>query len=50
MSCGTDMYPAISLAYESSEDIIMQKPPRTKKDKLVGIRTLINTYLTMGIF
>ena len=44
------MYPAISLAYEACEDIIMQKTPRTKDDSLVGLRMMLNTYLSMGFF
>ena len=46
---GTDMYPAISLAYEDAESDIMQRPPRNSKtDKLVTGRLLQMTYLQIG--
>jgi sodium/potassium-transporting ATPase subunit alpha len=47
---GTDMYPAISLAYETAENDIMQRPPRdSKQDKLVTGRLLQMTYLQIGM-
>jgi len=46
---GTDMVPAISLAYENAESDIMERKPRdSKHDKLVNSRlpyTLAFTYL-----
>ena len=35
---GTDMVPAISLAYEKAESDIMKRPPRTSSDRLVNER------------
>lgn len=44
---GTDMYPAISLAYETAESDIMSRVPRDPtKDKLVNPRLI---YLSYGI-
>ena len=37
---GTDMLPAISMAYEKPEADIMKRPPRTSKDRLVSVSTL----------
>ncbi|EGD78059.1 hydrogen/potassium-exchanging ATPase 4A [Salpingoeca rosetta] len=46
---GTDMVPAISLAYEGPESDIMMRPPRNPtKDRLVNIRLLCMTYLLIG--
>ena len=47
---GTDILPAVSLAYEETESFIMQKPPRNKDDHLVGAKMMINAYGTIGIF
>lgn len=47
---GTDMYPAISMAYEEAENDIMKRPPRDKNvDKLVTLKLLSYTYLQIGI-
>jgi len=47
---GTDMVPAISLAYETREADIMHRPPRsTKHNPLVDVRLLLFTYLHFGI-
>jgi magnesium-transporting ATPase (P-type) len=47
---GTDMYPAISMAYELAENDIMKRPPRDpKKDNLVTLKLLSYTYLQIGI-
>jgi magnesium-transporting ATPase (P-type) len=47
---GTDMYPAISMAYEQAENDIMKRPPRDpKKDNLVTLKLLSYTYLQIGI-
>ena len=35
---GTDMVPAISLAYEKAESDIMKRPPRQASDRLVNER------------
>ena len=47
---GTDMYPAISMAYEGPESDIMKRQPRdSKKDNLVGLKLLQYTYMQVGI-
>lgn len=47
---GTDMYPAISLAYEKAEnDIMLRRPRNAKTDKLVTYLLLSYTYLQIGI-
>jgi len=47
---GTDMVPAISLAYETREADIMRRPPRsTRHNPLVDVRLLLFTYLHFGI-
>eukprot|EP00020_Sapocribrum_chincoteaguense_P001214 CAMPEP_0170741412 /NCGR_PEP_ID=MMETSP0437-20130122/6204_1 /TAXON_ID=0 /ORGANISM="Sexangularia sp." /LENGTH=1136 /DNA_ID=CAMNT_0011079979 /DNA_START=126 /DNA_END=3536 /DNA_ORIENTATION=- len=47
---GTDMVPAISLAWEEAESDIMRRPPRNAKtDKLVTYRLLSFSYLQIGI-
>lgn len=47
---GTDMYPAISMAYEGPESDIMKRRPRNpKKDNLVTLKLLQYTYLQIGI-
>ncbi|XP_059140983.1 sodium/potassium-transporting ATPase subunit alpha-like [Physella acuta] len=46
---GTDMYPAISLAYETSEQDIMKRRPRNAKtDKLVNQRLISMSYGIIG--
>jgi len=47
---GTDLAPAISLAYEEPESAIMQKPPRKRTDHLVGPSMMITAYGTIGLF
>jgi len=47
---GTDMYPAISMAFEGAEsDIMLRKPRNPKTDNLVGAKLLSYTYLQIGI-
>ena len=47
---GTDLLPAISLAYESAESEIMQRAPRNaKKDRLVNNRLIAMSYAQIGI-
>lgn len=47
---GTDMVPAISLAYEKAESDIMKRKPRdSKKDKLVNSRLIGFAYLQIGM-
>lgn len=46
---GTDMLPAISLAYEKAESDIMKRKPRDpKKDRLVNSRLISMTYGQIG--
>ncbi|VDN06622.1 unnamed protein product [Thelazia callipaeda] len=47
---GTDLWPAISIAYEEAETDIMKRPPRNAKfDKLVNARLMNFSYLQIGI-
>ena len=46
---GTDMIPAISLAYELKEADIMSRPPRTIEDRLVNRKLITFAYLQIGI-
>ncbi|KAM3718328.1 Sodium/potassium-transporting ATPase subunit [Dirofilaria immitis] len=47
---GTDLWPAISIAYEEAETNIMMRPPRNAKiDKLVNARLMNFSYLQIGI-
>jgi sodium/potassium-transporting ATPase subunit alpha len=48
---GTDMVPAISLAYETKEANIMEKPPRDSRvDRLVTGKLVDFSYLQVGVF
>jgi len=48
---GTDMVPAISLAYENKEANIMMKPPRDMNtDRLVTTKLVVFSYLQIGLF
>jgi sodium/potassium-transporting ATPase subunit alpha len=46
---GTDMFPAISFAYEDSELDIMTRPPRYTSEHLVSSKLLSYAYVQMGI-
>ncbi|CAL8109942.1 unnamed protein product [Orchesella dallaii] len=46
---GTDMVPAISLAYEKAESDIMKRKPRTKQDFLVNYRLISLAYGQIGM-
>ncbi|KAI1725602.1 e1-E2 ATPase domain-containing protein [Ditylenchus destructor] len=47
---GTDMVPAISLAYEAAESDIMKRKPRDPvRDKLVNSRLISLAYLQIGV-
>ncbi|XP_069031786.1 sodium/potassium-transporting ATPase subunit alpha-3-like isoform X2 [Embiotoca jacksoni] len=47
---GTDMIPAIALAYETAENDIMKRQPRTpKRDKLVNERLISISYGQIGM-
>jgi sodium/potassium-transporting ATPase subunit alpha len=46
---GTDVYPAISFAYEQAENDIMQRMPRSnKRDHLVSAKLISKSYLQLG--
>ena len=45
---GTDIYPALSLAYEEAEVDIMTRKPRKQSDHLVTGRLLTHAYGQMG--
>lgn len=48
---GTDMYPAIALAYENAELDIMERAPRnSKRDRLVPIKLISYSYVQTGSF
>uniref|UniRef100_A0A158P8G0 Sodium/potassium-transporting ATPase subunit alpha n=1 Tax=Angiostrongylus cantonensis TaxID=6313 RepID=A0A158P8G0_ANGCA len=48
---GTDLWPAISLAYEVPETDIMERPPRNPDyDRLVNVRLVLFAYLQVGVF
>jgi magnesium-transporting ATPase (P-type) len=46
---GTDLAPAVALAYEEPEDAIMQVPPRNEHAHLVGPQMMTVAYGTIGI-
>lgn len=47
---GTDIFPAIALAYEKSESDIMKRPPRnSKKDHLMNSRVVSFSTLQLGV-
>jgi len=50
LSIGTDMFPAISFAYEEPELDIMIKKPRDREEHLVTKKLLTMSYLQIGIF
>jgi sodium/potassium-transporting ATPase subunit alpha len=45
---GTDIWPAISLAYEEAELDVMTRKPRTKTEHLVSSKLLTIAYMQMG--
>ncbi len=45
---GTEMAPAISLAYEGPEADIMTKPPRKRTTRLVSYAMLLYSYVIAG--
>ena len=46
---GTDLAPAVSLAYEEPEEAIMRVPPRSEHEHLVGPKMMFIAYLTIGV-
>jgi len=50
IDCGTELAPAISLAYEKPEDDIMKRPPRNNKvERLSSWRLLCYSYPECGV-
>lgn len=45
---GTDILPAISLAYEEAELDIMTRKPRNKADHLVSNKLIVHAYMLQG--
>jgi sodium/potassium-transporting ATPase subunit alpha len=45
---GTDILPAISLAYEDAELDIMTRRPRRKEEHMVSLRLITHAYAQMG--
>lgn len=46
---GTDIAPAVALAYEEPEEAIMQVPPRNEHAHLVGPQMMLISYGTIGV-
>ncbi|XP_053624324.1 sodium/potassium-transporting ATPase subunit alpha-like [Plodia interpunctella] len=49
INVGTDLLPAMSLAYEDSEEDIMSHPPRKPTDRLVNRVLLFMAYFQVGL-
>jgi len=47
---GTDLAPAVALAYEEPEASIMQRPPRSRDSHLVSPSMMMVAYGTIGMF
>ena len=47
---GTDLAPAVALAYEEPEDAIMQMPPRDEHAHMIGPQMMVIAYGTIGQF
>lgn len=45
---GTDMWPAVALAYERAESNVMARPPR-EKESLVSSKMLFLVYAQLGL-
>lgn len=45
---GTDILPAISLAYEEAELDIMTRRPRKREEHLVSLKLIVHAYAQMG--
>lgn len=46
---GTDILPALSLAYEAAELDVMTRIPRRKDEHMVTLKLITHAYLQMGI-
>jgi magnesium-transporting ATPase (P-type) len=47
---GTDLVPALGLGAELSDKNVMQRPPRTRQDRLLTPGLLVRAYLVLGTF
>jgi sodium/potassium-transporting ATPase subunit alpha len=47
---GTDMFPALALGSERPSPDIMQRPPRSKEERLLTRGVLVRAYLFLGLF
>jgi calcium-translocating P-type ATPase len=45
---GTDMVPALGLGSERADSAVMQRPPRTRQDRLLSAGLLIRAYAFLG--
>lgn len=45
---GTDLFPALALGREPAEPEVMQRPPRTRRERLLDWRTLLRAYAWLG--
>ncbi|XP_006832120.1 PREDICTED: potassium-transporting ATPase alpha chain 2-like [Chrysochloris asiatica] len=45
----TDIIPSIALSYEKAERDIMNRKPRHKKDRLVNMALVLNSYMHIGL-
>jgi magnesium-transporting ATPase (P-type) len=46
---GTDMVPALGLGAESPDPQVMQRPPRTRRERLLTPGLLVRAYLFLGV-
>ncbi|XP_055344197.1 sodium/potassium-transporting ATPase subunit alpha-2-like [Paramacrobiotus metropolitanus] len=49
LNCATDLYPAVSLAYEPAESDTMKLPPRKRSERLITSNLVQAVYLQIGI-
>jgi sodium/potassium-transporting ATPase subunit alpha len=47
---GTDLFPALALGSEKPSAAIMERPPRSKNERLLTRGVLIRSYLFLGLF
>lgn len=45
---GTDLFPALGLGMEPPEPDVMDRPPRSRQDRLLNLPTLLRAYLWLG--
>jgi magnesium-transporting ATPase (P-type) len=46
---GTDLLPALALGMEAPEHDVMQRPPRSRRDRLLNLSTLFRAYGWLGL-